>query len=119
MGRSYRVPSYQLENQSLAASFNSERTNVLHKDRILYNLTWSNGSSLNGTIKVQFSNDDDENNATWYDLDFGSTISLTGTSGNHQILITMATFKYVRLSYTYTAGSGDLVAFIGMSAEGV
>lgn len=116
MGRSYRAPVFNQIDANISADTVGVFTNIEHRDRIFYDVTWSNGIGFSATLIVQYSLDDGEN---WTTLDFGSVISLSGASGDHQILINHATFKLIRVALTGVAGSADVVASVKSSAEGV
>jgi hypothetical protein len=116
MSRTARSLNFQVFNgRELNDSFLSVETDVAFRDRFLYLVSWTNGVSLNGRVFVEFSNDREN----WHELDMGQPMAVNGASGNHQILVNLTVFKYVRLGYERTAGNGLMDAFIGSVSEGV
>ncbi len=109
MSRKNVVSSYSMINAgSLAGNITSSTTNVLNLDKASIHLSWS-GSSPAGTLVVEARNGDNDD---WYELDFGSTISISGASGDHQIVFNELPFTSIRLVYTRSSGSGSLDAII-------
>lgn len=74
-------------------------------NRARFTVVWVNGSSINATIKIQYSDD----GATWYDLPFDPEPTITTASGNHYISVTDIAYKFIRPYITFTAGSVDLL----------
>ena len=64
-------------------------------DMVRLTLDWSAGSSLDGAITLQASNDAEN----WYTLDLGVTIPITGATGNHVIDVTEVNSKYIRRTF--------------------
>ncbi len=83
------------------SSLTGSATDISQFDTVTYDFLWSGGQSSNGTIGVQYSRD----NINWYNLDFGTTISLGTVSGDHNLVITEVGFQYARPYYTQTNGS--------------
>lgn len=97
-------PFTALNQATLDTTANGEKTVCENLDAIAYDIVWANGSSLNAEAKIQYSNDDEN----WYDLDFGSTISLAGASGHHKIDVELIIFKYIRPRVEFAAGQADI-----------
>lgn len=67
------------------------------------------GTSPNGTLKAQFSCDDvpSESDVTnWSDVS-GATVSISAT-GTYGFLVEFAPYKWIRLVYTRTSGTGAI-----------
>lgn len=77
-------------------------------------VSWANGSSLAGEIVVEVANQQENPNESiiWSALDFGTTISISGASGEHLINCQQLPFNAMRLKYLSTSGSGDLTAIV-------
>jgi hypothetical protein len=115
MGRKHIIKQFQVfEAQAVTGtnSYDSTVTDVEQVDRVTYSIFWT--SSPVGTIQVQVS--DDQSN--WQVLQFGSTINIDGTETDHRIEINQVNFKFCKLVYTNTSGSGVLNAFIHGATEG-
>lgn len=76
-------------------------------------VNWTGGTAVNGTLDVQARIGEPNVDAPgvitpWISLGFGSPITISAASGNHEIFITGFTqYRYV---YTYIAGSaGTLI----------
>lgn len=106
MSRKQQIQPYlAIESGNLSdASITGQETVVFQTDVVEYLVTWSGGQSTNGDIKIQASHDTSKATpaSSWFDLDFGSIISLNGASGNHQIIIEQVSFAKVRPVYTRT-----------------
>lgn len=76
-------------------------------------IAWT-GISPVGVIIVEVSNQKENPNESmeWVALDFGSSVAITGASGNHIINCNQLPFNAVRLRYVRTSGSGNLTATI-------
>jgi len=88
----------------------SPPTDAIYLDNMCYHIVWS-GSSPVGEIKVQVTNDDYDKTGvvpTWTDLDFGTTIGISGSSGSHILSVNQYPGKWVRIKYIRTSGSGTL-----------
>lgn len=116
MSSSRRVmPPFAVYKKTLAATSYSDETDVGGLDVVQYDLVWSSGSSLNYTVTVEFVEEMPTPNSAdwvWKTLDFGSTISLSGTAGIHNIVLTQVPFSRCRLKFTKSAGDCALVATI-------
>jgi hypothetical protein len=63
------------------------------------------GSNVAGTLKLQCSND----NTTWVDVPSAST-SIT-SSADEVFNISNAQYRYVRASWTYSSGTGNITCY--------
>lgn len=115
MGRKNVVKSYSMfKAADISGTVTSETVNVINLDKASIHVTWS-GTAPEGTITVQARNGD---NDPWYDLDFGSTIPVTGNSGSHQILFLELPFTDIQMIYTSTSGTGTMDARISAKVLG-
>lgn len=115
MSRKNVVKSYNIFDEvSIAATQISASTNVINLDNASVHVKWT-GSSPVGVLTVQARNGE---NDAWYDLDMGGTISISGNSGDHQLVFNSLPFTDLRLIYTRTSGSGNLTAALTMKTVG-
>ena len=99
---------------SLASSQTSAELEVGQADYGSIYITWT-GTSPIGVITVQAKNGP---NGTYRDLDFGSAISISGASGNHDIILNEMPFTHLQLVYTRTSGTGSISASITTKSKG-
>ena len=92
----------------ISTSQTSDATNVENLDKASIHIIWS-GTSPVGEIKVQARNGEKN---SWFDVDFGDTIDITGNSGDHVIIMNSMPFTHLRLTYTSTSGTGTLTGTI-------
>ena len=92
-----------IESGDLSGSLTSVITDCEQMDRISYTGVWS-GTGVGGEIKV-FKSDDKVN---WSQIPMSDTLLLSGTSGDFFLECTEVNFKYVKLTYTFSAGTGSL-----------
>lgn len=115
MGRKNVVKSFNMFNAaSLAADATSEITDVINLDKASIHITWT-GTSPVGDILVQARNGELD---AWYQLDFGSTISVSGNTGEHQLVFNELPFTHIRLFYDRTSGTGSITAKISAKVQG-
>lgn len=121
MGRSARPRPHKVVDQGdISANITSEVTDVENRDRFLYTIDWGGGAGVSGELITEYTNDDPTKAATlWKTLDFGQQILVSTNSGNHQVLVQSVTFKYVRMRYVFTAGTGTIDIVIKSAAEAV
>ena len=100
-------------DESMGATTTSASSNILHLDRVSYNLSWVTSDAV-GTFSIEGSNDD----STWVTITLDTDI--TAASANDSALIDVETAaKYVRLKYTRSSGTGTLQAkLVGKSISG-
>jgi hypothetical protein len=102
-------PYKMIDGGDLSSNITSSTTSVINLDKASISISWS-GSSPVGTIEVEARNGEAD---PWTALDFGgSTISISGNSGSHRILLNETPFTDVRVSYTATSGTGTIDAII-------
>ena len=107
-------PKAVLSEANRSTDINGEQSVCEFVDRVIYDITWVNGSSLNATVVIQKSHD----GINWYPLDLVTTLTLSGTSGSHTAIIDQITYKYIRPIVTFSAGSGDILIIIKGVSEG-
>lgn len=103
-----------IDSGDLSANITSNITNVSNLDKGSIHVSWT-GSSPSSTLVVQARNGED---ASWYELSFGSTISISGNSGNHQLVLEEMPFTDIRIVTTFTSGTGSLDATITSKTVG-
>lgn len=115
MGRKSVLKSYKIfDAQSLAATVSSNPTSCINLDKASIHVVWT-GTAPVGVLTVQARNGELD---AWYDLDFGAVISVSGASGEHQIVFNEMPFTDIRLVYTRTSGTGSLTATISAKVVG-
>lgn len=102
-----------LDSVALTGNQTSDSTNVINFDRASIFVDWS-GSDAVGEMQVEARKKDKDKSsidADWRTLDFGSTISISGASGDHEILFDSLDFTEFRIKFVYTSGTaGALTA---------
>jgi len=93
----------------------SSATNVTNLDRCSISLAWTGGGTPVGTVTVE-ARQKDANKASadqdWFTVDFGATISISGNSGSHLLIMDNLDFTDIRVRYTATSGSATLTAVL-------
>lgn len=103
-----------IDSQSMGADVTSSVVNVQNLDQGSIIVEWS-GTSPVGEITVEARNGEQSN---WYELDFNSTISISGNTGTHQVVFNSMPFTDIRLQYNRTSGTGTLDAVITAKSVG-
>jgi hypothetical protein len=107
MSRKSIVKSFQIfDTVDISTNQTSSAVNVLKLDQASISISWS-GTAPVGVITVEAKNG---TNDSFYELDFGTTIPVSGNSGNHQIILSEMPFEEIRVIYTSTSGTGSLDA---------
>lgn len=115
MARKNIVPSFKmLDGANASGNLTSEVVNVQNMDKASIHVEWA-GTSPVGTITIEARNGSQD---PWYELSFGSAISVTGNSGNHQIVLNELPFTDIRLQYTAGSGTGSMDATITLKQVG-
>lgn len=117
MARKNLVASYDMfgtDGADLGAAAVSSVVNVQNQDNGSIHISWD-GTSPIGEVIVEARNGEAD---PWYTLDFGSTIDITGNTGNHQIVFEAFPFTDIRLQYGRTSGTGEMHARITMKQTG-
>ena len=89
----------------MSGDITSASTNILHTDRVGYQLVWT--GTPEGTFSVEVSNDE----VTWAELTLSASINGGGAADNAFIDIETAA-KYVRCKWTNSSSTGTLQAHI-------
>lgn len=90
----------------------SPLTHIDTGDQICYQCHWTSSSAV-GVISVQGSVD----GTTWDDITFTPALAQpTSNNGGYLINLALVPFPLIRLKYTRTSGTGNLVVY--MSAKG-
>lgn len=109
------VPGFKMfDAASLAATVTSSTSNVQNLDKASIFVEWT-GSSPDGVLTLEARNSAE---GSWYTLDFGSSIAVSGASGSHSLVLNEIPFVEIRLIYTRTSGTGSLTATIVSKAVG-
>lgn len=116
MGRKHVVHSHEMfDAVDISTSQTSSITNVEQLDQATIHINWT-GTAPVGEITVEARNGSSD---SWYELDFGAAaITVSGASGDHQILFSQMPFTDIRLQYTATSGTGSLTARLTMKTVG-
>ena len=106
-------PFYVLNEVAVAANKTSQISDIAGTDVVQYDITWENGSSINATIAVDvlssYENTTVESAWKWNTLDYGgSTPTLSGASGAHNIILTANPFSKIRARVVYVSGTADV-----------
>lgn len=109
MGRKQQIQPFKAisSGDMSQASITGLETTVAQTDVVQYDVEWSGATATSGDITIQGTID----GTNWFDLDFGTTISMTGASGNHQLIIRQVSMVKLRPVYTQTnpAATGTLL----------
>ena len=106
-----------VDSGDMSAAITSAETVVEQFDIVSYFINWS-GTGVSGSFVIEVSNDEEEYNKTWKELDFNTTISISTDSGKDQILIKDVHFKRIRIRYVFTAGTGSMDVEIKSTTKG-
>jgi len=105
-----------LSSQSMGASFTSKGVDISKIDLLSIQAVWTGGGSPTGDFIVQVSNDDvalstpdQAGNVVNWSTYPSSTISIT-TDGDLTYNIANIGYRWVRLKYTRTSGTGTIDA---------
>lgn len=99
------------------ATLTSKESTVAQTDVVEILIKWAGGQATNGDVLIEVWNSE---TTGWNALDFGATISLDTSSGNHQLIIQQVSFEKVRISYTRTnaGATGTIIAEIFATTVG-
>lgn len=115
MARKHVVYGFKpFNNTDLSTSQTSSEVEVGQSDYGSIFLSWV-GTSVNGTLEVQAKNGE---KGTYHALDFGSIISLSGSSGSHDIILNELPFTHLKLVYTRVGGTGSVTAEVTFKSKG-
>lgn len=106
MSRKQILPSFKiLDAVDISTSQTSGKTSIEGIDNVALQAVW-NGTSPVGVLYVEVSVE--ANPVNWDALDFGSAISISGNTGMHTININQHAFKWLRVRYVRTSGTGTM-----------
>lgn len=117
MGRKSNIQQYNMldgQTVNMSSSIASNITNVEHLDKASIHLTWTAGPA--GEFKVlarnggkptaqNLSGSQPKIDDTFYELDFGSAITITGADGQVQIVFNELPFTDIKVTYTASSGA--------------
>ena len=89
---------------AMGADITSDKLDIDPTDILNFLVAWSAGATPVGTIEIQYSND----NITWRPLNFGSSIAVSGNSGDHDIMVEKCNYKYLRFFYDRSSGNATM-----------
>lgn len=95
------TPTKIFENGDMSGNLVSAEYDTQWMDNVGIIVAW-NGTTPVGAITIDVKNGDSE----WSELDFGSTIDITGNTGNHNININQTPFEKFRVNYNFGSGTG-------------
>lgn len=114
MGRRNLIQPYKVfDAASMGANISQAApyTTIDQVDKIGIELEWSGTSPVGEFfVDVAYQYPNTLEFTTWVPLDFGSSISISGNSGQHIITISDPPFQKMRLRYVRTSGNGTLTA---------
>lgn len=124
MSRKKVLPKHKvIDAQAMSADIYSESTILEGLDHAKYHFEISNGSSPNGIVKLQITDDNEDvadADANWITvgLDIGDGITISADGDEGLIHIREIAFKRARLFYDWTSGNGTLNAWIKAGSKG-
>ncbi len=101
---------------TVAVDYTSSTINVAQTDNLSIHIEWS-ASTLVADVYVQVRNGNEDID-NWRNLDFGTAITISGTSGEHEINILQMPFTDLRLFIDRASGSGQVGATFSAKALG-
>lgn len=108
-----------ISDGDMSADLTSLETSVKNLDKASIRIEWT--GTPEGEIVVQALQEKDGVpvvDADWFDLSFGSTITIDATNTDHQLIFNELPFERLRLKYVATSGSGTLNAKISAKQVG-
>lgn len=120
MGRKNVIVPYKIiDDGSMAGDITSAVTDVQYQDNVGIIVAWTGTAPL-GELQVEVANDvyNDPDAIVWDALDFGSTISVAGNTGQHSLNIQSLPYTKIRLKYVRTSGTGTINAILTSKVVG-
>lgn len=114
MARKHVLSTKMFDEEVVSSNANSKVINVGQTDLAAIDLAWS-ASTLVATVTLEART---EKNGVWRAVDIGGTPSISGSSGDHQIVLNEMPFLELRLAVAFTSGSGTLDASITTKSKG-
>jgi hypothetical protein len=93
---------------NISATVTSAEVNVINLDKASIYVDWT-GTSPAGVLSVEAKNSE---NGTWFELDFGTPIPVSGSPGEHVLIFNELPHNTIRLVYTRTSGTGAMNAVL-------
>lgn len=106
-----------IESGDISAQVLGQVTECEQFDLLEYRVDW-NGATVSGELFVDVATEEYQKDANWYPLDFGTQLAVNVDTGDHQLLIKDITFKWIRLRYEASTGTGTLNASVKASTKG-
>jgi hypothetical protein len=98
------MPFKAVDAGDMAGNITGKESNTASLDFACYFVSWT-GTSPVGVLKFEALELED---GTWTQIDFGSTIAISGNTGSHQVVFNSMPFAKIRPVYTRTSGIGTL-----------
>lgn len=109
MGRKLHLPDYQiLDSHDSTTNTSSTATECAMVDIVTYDITV--GALVNGTMTIQYANEDRLGDSSWKDLNFAESTALVGATETQYRFEIEVSFKRVRLSWVNNTGTGIISA---------
>lgn len=119
MGRKQVLDQKKVINaEAMTADITSEVIHAEYLDMLDFVVAWSSGSSPVGVFKVQGANELEAKDRVWRDISGDGNPSASGVSGEHILHIHEIQFKWYRVFYDFTSGSGTLNAWAKGTTRG-
>ena len=94
-----------LNQAAVSGVVTSDVYSLANEDSAAFMVSWSNGSSPVGDIALNISID----GVVWDDVDFGTTPTIAGASGQHILALNDVPFNRARVRWDRSSGSCDLL----------
>lgn len=129
MGRKLVIHQYNMldgQTVNMSSSITSNITNVEQLDKVSIHCSWTAGpagefklEARNGGRGAPNTNINTPISDSWFVLDFGTPLTITGADSEVQILLVECPFTDIRLTYTPSSGSAsDLKALLTAKVVG-
>lgn len=102
-----------LDNLDITTAPTSSETKVKNIDQASIFVEWSSvGIDAELIVEGRMQEENIAEQATWFQLDFGSQILLNTDNSNHHLVLNELPFTELRTRVVYTAGTGNIIATI-------
>lgn len=117
MARKNTIPGFKIFNATSATTNQTSSTvNVLNLDKCSVHVKFSAANTGEFTVEAR-NRRDESDDAPWYQLDFGSDLTVTDET-QVQIVLNSLPFTDFRVNWIPSAGSGTLTARVTAKTEG-
>lgn len=108
-----------LDSVPTITSITSDTVYVPFLDNVGIQVSWSGSIAAEGTLFVDVSNQQENPNEAqqWSTLDFGSTITIDDTAGDHLININQLPYNALRVRYVAIDHSSDCLLTVIIQAK--